>query len=276
MKSPLLTIALQIAFLVTSAGFSQPISSVMCYAQDKSVKNEAKQTSTPATNQNIKEGTEIAPDTRPRVFITDSQSWQMMGGFGGSSSGFGGSMSGGASPQTAEIIKTFGERCKQTIVTMKKEKADYVVILEHEGGKGWVRKDNKFAIFNKDGDAIRSGSTRSLGGSVKDACEALLKDYASLDPTKVAPKVVNAEPAAEAVTKPAVAEPSTIVIKSTPDGADITVDGKFVGSTPSTLKLSIGEHTITIEKSGFKAWTRTMTVSSAGTVSIDATLQKVP
>jgi hypothetical protein len=105
---------------------------------------------------------------------------------------------------------------------------------------------------------------------------AYINGDAPLDPAKFAPKVVNAEPAAEAVTKPAVAEPSTIVIKSTPDGADITVDGKFVGSTPSTLKLSIGEHTITIEKSGFKAWTRTMTVSSAGTVSIDATLENIP
>jgi hypothetical protein len=37
----------------------------------------------------------------------------------------------------------------------------------------------KFAIFNGDGDAIRSGSTRSLGNSVKDACEAMLKDWQS-------------------------------------------------------------------------------------------------
>jgi len=60
---------------------------------------------------------------------------------------------------------------------MKQEKADFIVILEHEGGKGWARKDNKFAVFNKDGDAIVSGSTRSLGNSVKDACVALMKDW---------------------------------------------------------------------------------------------------
>jgi PEGA domain len=105
---------------------------------------------------------------------------------------------------------------------------------------------------------------------------AYINGDASLDPAKFAPKVVTPEPAAEGVATPAVAEPSTIVIKSTPDGADITVDGKFVGSTPSTLKLTIGEHTITIEKSGFKLWTRTMTVSSAGNVSIDATLEQIP
>jgi hypothetical protein len=68
--------------------------------------------------------------------------------------------------------------------------------------------------------------------------------------------------------------PATVLVKSTPDGADITVDGKFVGNTPSTLRLSPGGHTILIEKSGMKAWQRTMTVSPGGNVTIDATLEK--
>ncbi len=69
---------------------------------------------------------------------------------------------------------------------------------------------------------------------------------------------------------------STVVIKATPDGADITVDGKFMGSTPSTLKLTPGEHAVVIEKAGFKTWQRTMTVGSSGTITIDATLEKAP
>ncbi len=115
--------------------------------------------------------------SKPRVFITDSKSWQSSGGFAASSTGAAGSFSGGARPQTAEIIKTFNERCKDCTVTMKQDKADYVLILEHEGGKGLARKDNKFAVFNKDGDAIGSGSTRSLGNSVKDSCEVIMKDW---------------------------------------------------------------------------------------------------
>ena len=119
---------------------------------------------------------------KPRLFITDSQSWEISGGFGGSSEGAGGVMSGGARRQTAEIIKTFGERCPDFTVTMKKEKADYVVLIDHEGGKVGVRRDNKFAVFNKDGDAIESGSTRSLGNTVKDACTSLIKDWKSRGP----------------------------------------------------------------------------------------------
>src|SRR5690349_15351581 len=56
----------------------------------------------------------VSSDEKPRVFITDSQSWEISGASGGTSGGFGGSVKGGARPQTAEIIKTFGERCPQS------------------------------------------------------------------------------------------------------------------------------------------------------------------
>ncbi len=114
-------------------------------------------------------------ENKVRVFITDSKSWEISGGFGASGGTGGGSVTGGARPQTAEIIKTFGERCPEVTVTMKQDKADYIVLLDHEGGKGWARKDNKVAVFDKEGDAIFSGSTRSLGNSVKDACDAIKK-----------------------------------------------------------------------------------------------------
>src|SRR5882762_6627698 len=114
---------------------------------------------------------------KPRVFISDSQSWQVSGSSGGSSSGFGGHTSGGARPQTAEIVKTFGERCPEVTVNNKQDRADYVVLLDHEGGKGLALKDNKVAVFNSDGDSIVSHSTRSLGNAVKDACEAIAKDW---------------------------------------------------------------------------------------------------
>lgn len=51
--------------------------------------------------------------------------------------------------------------------------------LDHEGGKGLIRHRNKIAVFNKDGDAIFSDSTRELGNSVKDACAAITQDLAS-------------------------------------------------------------------------------------------------
>jgi hypothetical protein len=120
--------------------------------------------------------------SRPRVFVTDSKSWETSGGFGGTRGGIGGAGGGGARPQTAEIIKTFNERCPDCTVTINRDKADYIVILEHEGGKSVILKDNKYALFNKDGDAIKSGSARSLGNAVKELCGALTKDWESNRP----------------------------------------------------------------------------------------------
>jgi hypothetical protein len=67
---------------------------------------------------------------------------------------------------------------------------------------------------------------------------------------------------------------STVDLKSAPDGAEITVDERFMGSTPSSLRLSAGEHKIKLEKAGFKIWERTMTVSAGATATVNATLEK--
>ena len=114
-------------------------------------------------------------DGKVRVLVTDSNSWQMSGGFAVSEGSGGGAISGGARPQTAEVIKTFNERCPEVTITMNKANAKYVILLDHEGGKGLARNDNKIAVFDREGDAIFSGSTRTLGNAVKDACTAIKK-----------------------------------------------------------------------------------------------------
>jgi len=68
-----------------------------------------------------------------------------------------------------------------------------------------------------------------------------------------------------------VAAEAELDIASTPAGADIEVDGKFVGNTPSSISVAPGEHDITIKKTGFMAWERKTTVS-AGHINIAAEL----
>jgi len=115
-------------------------------------------------------------DGRVRIFIMDSQSWQVSGGVVNVGDPGAGTISGGARPQTTEIMKTFAERCPPCIVTMDRERADYTVRLDHEGGKSLVLRDNKVVVFDKMGDLIYSGSTRILGNAVKDACAAIERD----------------------------------------------------------------------------------------------------
>jgi len=163
---------------------------------------------------------------QPRIYVTDSNSWTMAGGGGGGSNGFGGSMSGGAAPQTAEIIKTFGQRCPQAIVNNHLAVADYVVELDHEGGKGMFAHKDKVAVFvRKSGDSIFSESTLSVGGSVQDACKAITTHWgahaaelaAMADPNAPAPAAVAAAPVAAAAK-------ASISVTSTPAGADITIN----------------------------------------------------
>ncbi len=80
-------------------------------------------------------------------------------------------------------------------------------------------------------------------------------------------------PAAQPAAPPNPQEPSTVVVKSTPEGADITVDGRYMGNTPSTLQLAPGEHTVSIDRPGYRQWQRVMSVTSGGIITIDARLE---
>ena len=299
MKKGILTVVLLPAFLISSAGFSQPIASTVYYAQEKPAKTETKQTPAPAMNQTIRAPLAFGLEDGTPIKIRSTRT---------------------ISSADAKVDE------KLDFEVLEETKIGDVVVIPR-GGIAWgtvteaqpKRRMGRAGKLNVNIDSVRlvtgdkvalravkevkgGGHTGAMTGAIvatsivffpaaplflfmhgKDITipkgtelTAYINGDASLDPAKFAPKVANTESSPEAATPPASAEPSTIVIKSTPDGADIIVDGKFVGSTPSTLRLTIGEHTISIEKSGFKLWTRAMTVSSAGNVSIEATLEKVP
>lgn len=71
------------------------------------------------------------------------------------------------------------------------------------------------------------------------------------------------------------ADSSSVSVKSNPEGAEISVDGKFVGNTPSTLQIKSGEHTISVKKDGYTLWERTMTINAGSTITLDAALEKI-
>jgi len=52
----------------------------------------------------------------------------------------------------------------------------------------------------------------------------------------------------------------SVSISSVPDGAEVYVDGKFVGNTPETLKLSVGPHKIALKAEGRKDWERSIEI----------------
>jgi hypothetical protein len=222
---------------------------------------------------------------KARVFITDSQSWEYVSNSGGGGGAFASHGGGGARPQTAEIVKTFGQRCTEVITNNKIEKSDYVVVLDHEGGKGVLRHKNKVAVFNRiSGDSIVSKSTMSLGGSVQEACDAINQDWAvhakEIRAAETAPSSAadaklmpaTATSSVNSAPPPVATQQAQLAISSTPDGADIEIDGNYVGSTPSSIGAAPGQHQVSVKKSGFKPWERKITVSS-GQININASLE---
>lgn len=223
---------------------------------------------------------------KPRVFITDSQSWEMEGAAGGTGGTFGAHTHGGARPQTAEIIKTFSEKCPNVVVNNMREKAAFIVVLDHEGGKGALRHKNKVAVFDaQTGDSIVSKSTLSLGGSVEEACRAITKAWANHKPetASTGDPAPNSDPSPKQQPAPAIIPAAASVpappagarlsITSVPDGADIEIDSAFVGSTPSSIQLPPGDHNVIVKKNGYKPWIRTLRVSG-GDIGIKAELEK--
>jgi PEGA domain len=61
---------------------------------------------------------------------------------------------------------------------------------------------------------------------------------------------------------------------STPPGAEITLDGKYVGSTPSEIELATGTHVVVFSIPGFTQWKRELTVLSGSELTVSASLQK--
>ncbi|HEX4032664.1 MAG TPA: PEGA domain-containing protein [Terracidiphilus sp.] len=66
-----------------------------------------------------------------------------------------------------------------------------------------------------------------------------------------------------------------VAIDSVPEGADIEVDGNFVGDTPSSVNVAPGSHEITVKKTGFTDWTRKLNITG-GNVHLSADLDAAP
>ena len=127
------------------------------------------------------------PQTKPgtddgkiRVFVDANSSTEFAGNgsahrglFGGVSTHFSGTQY--EHSQVPEVIKTLRERCPDVTVTMERDKAFFLVLIEHESAvqKGLGRRRNHVTVVNRDGDVVFSKNDRELGNAVKDACPSM-------------------------------------------------------------------------------------------------------
>lgn len=97
---------------------------------------------------------------------------------------------------------------------------------------------------------------------------------AATQPSSPSPSPAPAAVAPSQVSPEKVSEKAKCNFSSTPAGAEITVDGKYLGSTPSEIPLSAGTHVVVFSMPGFSQWKRELTVLPGSQLTVGAILQK--
>ena len=121
-----------------------------------------------------------------------------------------------------------------------------------------------------------------LAGDAKSApatpAAAVAAPPAGASAQKPAPAPAQAQNAAPApapqVTAGSMRETVKCSFSSTPAGAEVTLDGRYVGSTPSVLGLTVGTHVVVISMPGFAQWKRELAVASGSELTVNAVLEK--
>jgi hypothetical protein len=111
---------------------------------------------------------------KPRVFITNNYFWEMLCNLGTSGDIGAVSRRGGTNLEISRIVTSFREKCPGFTVTAKKERADYVLVVEGDSSR------QSYVVFDKEGDTLGSGSTTLMGTAMKEACNVLEKAQDSL------------------------------------------------------------------------------------------------
>jgi len=71
------------------------------------------------------------------------------------------------------------------------------------------------------------------------------------------------------------ARTGVLTVNSNPAGATVRVDGKSIGVTPARASaLSVGTHTVTIERAGYKPFTQKVTIKAGATERISISLER--
>ena len=65
-----------------------------------------------------------------------------------------------------------------------------------------------------------------------------------------------------------------VTVRSTPFLSEVFVDGDSMGYTPAKVSLLPGKHSFRVEKSGYRPWSKEITITIGSELTLDATLEK--
>jgi hypothetical protein len=134
-------------------------------------------------------------------------------------------------------------------------------------------------VQTKDGEAAWGAGDRMADkffDQVKEELAGQVKQKSAIKPEQASipvapPKAVPPEPS---LTASPDKTRGTVVLSATPENAEVSVDGSFVGNAPVNLKLAPGKHTITVSAKGYQTYTREITVMADSEVRLAASLER--
>jgi hypothetical protein len=179
-----------------------------------------------------------------------------------------------ATAQMAEIGRTFGQKCEQVQIESGPDVADYLVELVSPDTNGASHHKGKVVVMDRrSGDPVGGKSAVAMDMLLADACGIITVQWAVHSSELLGMREIEnvLEPHPGATPQAAPNNTANVSITSNPSGADIQIDGNYVGSTPSEVKLPPGTVLIKIQKKGFNAWERRLKISG-GDVKVSADL----
>ena len=146
------------------------------------------------------------------------------------------------------------------------------VLLRH-GKDTTINKGVTFDVF------IDGNHTINTPGSTPPVISTAPPQYQPVRPAAPGASMVpvaassNAFAATPAPAQPVPGDAATVAISSSDSGADIEINGNFVGSTPTAIKLAPGQYTVAVRR-GTQVWQRVLQVTAGSTITLNAVFEQ--
>jgi len=147
--------------------------------------------------------------------------------------------------------------------------------LEGNGKGTWIQTDAAINPGNSGGPLL-NGHAEVVGINtqrvVAKGVQSIGFALSSNDLIEVLHRFYPAVTASASAQREATGEFGTVTVSSDPDGADVYLDGKFVGNTPAVLKIPVGEHAVRLTSPNRTDWQRAVEMLKDSEINLKAKL----
>lgn len=145
-----------------------------------------------------------------------------------------------------------GKMTDHDVGNLQTHGAEVIVLESH-----YTSEDLKEARADCRGEAGKTPNQAKTNALSGQATATAIQAQAAISSTPAAPLETD-----DSASSRDTMEAALVDVSSTPAGADVDVDGRLFGRTPSTIILSPRSHEIAIKKSGFIVWRKKFKLSS--------------